>query len=65
MIQSPVFSVISDVFGVTGRALLQQLMEKGSLDEETIRSLVKGQIKKKIPQLINALQGKLSSRPRG
>ncbi|BCG60422.1 hypothetical protein PUR_38470 [Paenibacillus sp. URB8-2] len=48
-------SVISDVFGVTGRALLNQLMDNGRLDQETIRSLVKGQIKNKIPQLLDAL----------
>jgi transposase len=57
-------SVISDVFGVTGRSLLDQLMNNGYLDEETIRSLVKGQIKKKVPQLVDALQGKLSSHQR-
>jgi transposase len=54
-------SVISDVFGVSGRALLHQLMEKGCLTHETIESLVKGQIKKKIPQLLEALKGKLSA----
>lgn len=57
-------SVISDVFGVTGRALLRQLMDNGRLDEESVRSLVKGQIKNKIPQLMDALQGKLSSHHR-
>lgn len=57
-------SVISDVFGVTGRALLQQLMQNGRLDRDTITSLVKGQIKKKIPQLLDALHSKLSSHHR-
>lgn len=57
-------SVISDVFGASGRSLLHQLMDKGRLDEETIRSLVKGQIKKKVPQLVDALQGTLSSHQR-
>jgi transposase len=54
-------SVISDVFGVTGRSLLKHLMDKGKLDEDTVRSLVKGQIKNKVPQLMDALQAKLSS----
>jgi len=53
-------SVISDVFGVSGRSILKQLMDKGKLDETTVRSLVKGQIKNKIPQLMDALQAKLS-----
>jgi transposase len=57
-------SVISDVFGVTGRSLLRQLMDSGKLDEETVRSLVKGQIKKKVPQLMDALQAKLSAHHR-
>lgn len=57
-------SVISDVFGVTGRALLRQLMDNGRLDQESVRSLVKGQIKNKVPQLMDALQGKLSSHHR-
>lgn len=57
-------SVISDVFGASGRSLLDKLMNKGYLDEETIRSLVKGHIKKKVPQLVDALQGKLSSHQR-
>jgi len=57
-------SVISDVFGVTGRALLRQLMDNGRLDKESVRSLVKGQIKNKVPQLMDALQGKLSSHHR-
>jgi transposase len=57
-------SVISDVFGVTGRALLQQLMSNGRLDRDTVASLVKGQIKNKVPQLMDALQSKLSSHHR-
>lgn len=57
-------SVISDVFGVTGRALLQQLMTTGRLDEDTVRSLVKGQIKNKIPQLLDALQANLTAHHR-
>lgn len=57
-------SVISDVFGVSGRALLQQLMQNGRLDRDTVASLVKGQIKNKIPQLMDALHSKLYSHHR-
>lgn len=57
-------SVISDVFGVTGRSILCQLIEEGSLDEATIQSLVKGQIKKKVPQLIDALHSRLTAHHR-
>ncbi|MDF2923518.1 MAG: transposase family protein [Paenibacillaceae bacterium] len=51
-------SVIYDVFGVTGRSILNQLMDQGKLEEDTVRSLVKGQIKNKVPQLMDAKTGK-------
>jgi transposase len=53
-------SVMSDVFGVTGRAILKQLLENGRLDEETIKSLARGNIKTKVPQVLEALRTKLS-----
>ncbi len=57
-------SVISDVFGVSGRALLLQLLTNGRLDEESIQSLVKGRIKDKVPQLLDALHCRLSNHQR-
>lgn len=54
-------SVISDVFGVSGRALLEQIIHNGFLGQDVVESLVKGPIKKKIPQLMDALSGTLST----
>jgi transposase len=57
-------TVISDVFGVTGRSILQQLIEKGTVDEEALFSLAKGQIKKKVPQLVDALHSRITAHHR-
>uniref|UniRef100_UPI00403F6C45 IS110 family transposase n=1 Tax=Paenibacillus sp. FSL W8-1187 TaxID=2975339 RepID=UPI00403F6C45 len=56
--------IISDVFGVSGRALLHSIMADGCLNQETVASLVKGSIKKKLPQLMDALNGTLSANHR-
>lgn len=56
--------VISDVFGKTGRSLLVQLMDNGRLDEITVAGLAKGQIKQKVPQLMEALRSELSDSQR-
>lgn len=50
---------VSDLFGVSGRALLEKLMDGEVLDEEQVRSLVKTKLKKKVPQLVDALNGKV------
>lgn len=50
---------MSDVFGVSGRALLQKLINGEVLDEPEVRALVKAKLKRKIPQLLDALNGKL------
>ena len=50
---------VSDLFGVSGRALLEKLMNGEMLDEEQVRSLVKTKLKKKVPQLLDALNGKV------
>lgn len=50
---------VSDLFGVSGRALLEKLMNGEVLDEEQVRSLVKTRLKKKVPYLIDALNGKV------
>jgi len=48
---------LSDVFGVSGRALLQALIEGEVLTEDHVRSLVHTQVKRKVPQLVQALNG--------
>jgi len=50
---------ISDLFGVSGRALLEKLINGETLDEQTIRQTVKTRLKQKVPQLVDALNGKL------
>jgi len=49
-------AVASDVLGVSGRAILQALIE-GEQNPETMVKLAKGRLRAKIPQLKLALQG--------
>jgi transposase len=48
--------VLSDVFGVSGQRMLVALL-KGEATAEEIAELARGQAKRKIPQLTEALQG--------
>ncbi|WP_139787052.1 IS110 family transposase, partial [Cohnella massiliensis] len=50
---------MSDLFGVSGRALLDRLVDGEVLEEAEVRQLVKSQLKKKVKQLMDALNGKL------
>ncbi|QJD86654.1 IS110 family transposase [Cohnella herbarum] len=50
---------MSDLFGVSGRALLEKLIDGEVLEEDTVRDLVKNQLKKKVNLLMDALNGKL------
>ena len=56
-------SVASDVFGVSGRAMLRALMEKET-DAEVLANLSKGTLRKKIPQLRRALEGQVTAHHR-
>ena len=49
-------NVLSDVFGVSGQGMLLALL-KGEASPEEIAQLARGQAQRKIPQLIEALQG--------
>jgi transposase len=49
-------SVLSDVFGITGQAILEALLE-GKATPEEMAQLARGMAKRKIPQLIEALKG--------
>lgn len=53
-------TVISDVFGVSGRNLLTRLIEQGYIDESDIEHRVKGQVKKKASQLADSLFGTMN-----
>ena len=50
-------SVASDVLGVSGRAMLAGLVE-GTRDPAVLADLAKGQLRKKLPQLREALEGR-------
>jgi transposase len=56
-------SVASDVFGASGRAMLQALM-KGENDAEVLAELSKGRLRHKIPELRRALEGRVTEHHR-
>lgn len=53
-------SVASDVLGVSGRAMLRALVA-GERDPEVLAELARGTLRKKIPQLREALYGRFSA----
>jgi transposase len=53
-------SVASDVLGVSGRAMLRSLVA-GERDPEVLAELARGQLRKKIPLLREALYGRFSA----
>jgi transposase len=55
---------MSDLFGVSGRALLDKLTQGEVLEEPDVRSLVKARLKQKVPQLMEALHGRLNKHHR-
>src|SRR5262252_9156340 len=56
-------SVATDVFGVSGRLMLHALVE-GKATAQEMAELAKGLLRKKIPQLETALEGKLEAHHR-
>lgn len=57
-------SFVTDLFGVSGRALLDSIIQGEVLDEHQVRSMVRTQLKRKVPELIQALNGRLRSHHR-
>ena len=51
-------TVMSDIMGVSGRAMLAALLE-GSTDVVAIADLARGRLRRKLPELQRALQGRL------
>ncbi|MFD2414385.1 IS110 family transposase, partial [Paenibacillus rhizoplanae] len=47
---------MSDLYGVSGRGLLQKIMYGEVVDEVAVKSLVKTRLKKKVPQLLGRAQ---------
>src|SRR6266508_2220892 len=53
-------SVATDILGVSGRAMLSALVE-GTRDPEILSELARGQLRKKLPQLKEALAGRFGA----
>ena len=53
-------TVISDVFGVSGRNLLTRLVEQGYVDPDDIEHRVRGNVKKNVPRVAESLFGTLT-----
>ena len=53
-------SVMSDVFGVTGRAILERL-SNNKTNPKVLAQLAQGSLKKKKPEIIRALQGSFTA----
>jgi transposase len=51
-------TVMSDVLGVSGRAMLRALLQ-GTTDPAIVADLARGQLRKKLPALREALQGRM------
>jgi transposase len=56
-------SVMSDVFGLSGMAMLQELLNE-HYDPETAAQHARGRMRRKIPALVPALQGRLEEHHR-
>lgn len=56
-------SVASDVMGMSGRMMLEALLE-GKTDPEVLADLAKGKLRKKLPELKKALHGRFSTHHR-
>ena len=55
---------MSDVFGVSGRALLQALVKGKVLQPHQVQSMVHTHLKKKVPALVEALNGRVDQHHR-
>jgi transposase len=55
---------MSDVFGISGRLLLKSIINGEALNPQRVRVMVKAQLKHKVPQLMDALNGRLRNHHR-
>lgn len=53
-------TVISDIFGVSGRNILARLLEKGYVDEADLDECLRGKVKKKKQAIYDSLLGTLT-----
>lgn len=52
-------SVVTDLFGVSGRALIAALGTGAEINSENVLALVKGSLRKKVPALMAAVDGRI------
>jgi transposase len=57
-------SVMTDVFGVSGDAMVRALLEKDEFTQEDIESMAKGKLKKKTDLLMKAMDGRVTEHHR-
>ena len=50
-------NIVSDVFGVSGQAMVSELLSGRELEAERVAELAKRRLRQKIPELIESLQG--------
>jgi transposase len=53
-------TVCSDALGKTGRGLLDAMLAGQRLDQDTIKTMARGNLRKRVPDLLRAVQGELS-----
>jgi transposase len=56
-------NVASDIFGISGKEMLQALLE-GNSTPEKIADLARGKLRKKVPELVEALKGNVDEHHR-
>lgn len=57
-------SVLTNVFGVTGGAMVSAILEKDEFTQEEIESMAKGKLKKKSDLLMKAMKGRVTDHHR-
>jgi transposase len=55
---------VSDLFGVSGRALLESIINGEVLEATQVKEMVKTTLKRKVPQLVDALNGRVRAHHR-
>lgn len=53
-------NVATDIFGVSGSSIINSLIEGKELTPDDLSKMVKGKLREKIPELIKALEGRMS-----
>lgn len=53
-------SFLSDIFGSSGLAIMQQLAQVGSISEQSLKTCLKGRARQKVAEILSSLNGTLS-----